>query len=108
MTGGGHLMSKGVERKKRESRKGWLTTTGETAGIAWELVKKGLLVTLGLRLFGIITVKVVNECLFNGITLEPVVVKVAGGENAPAMEMAAQYIQSYIYKMIVRSSSVRW
>lgn len=100
-------MAKNDERRQRPSAGSRWTTVGERSGIAWDLVKKGCFLGLGFFIVGVIVHGVVRECRYDGITLEPVIVKGPGGEAGPTPEMAAQQIATYIDK-IQRTGAREW
>jgi tetratricopeptide (TPR) repeat protein len=85
----------------------WLTAAGERTGIAWGMVTKACLFAIGLFTACVIVWQVVSECRYDGITMEPVIVKGPAGEGAPTVEMATQQIATYIDK-IQRTGAREW
>ncbi|HEY6715565.1 MAG TPA: hypothetical protein VI232_04415 [Reyranella sp.] len=85
----------------------WLTAAGERTGIAWGMVTKACLFAIGLFTACVIAWQVVSECRYDGISMEPVIVKGPAGEGAPTVEMATQQIATYIDK-IQRTGAREW
>jgi tetratricopeptide (TPR) repeat protein len=85
----------------------WLTAAGERTGIAWGMVTKACLFAIGLFTVCVIVWQVVSECRYDGISMEPVIVKGLAGEGAPTVEMATQQIATYIDK-IQRTGAREW
>jgi tetratricopeptide (TPR) repeat protein len=89
------------------AKSNWLTTAGERTGIAWGIVTKACLFAIGLFTVCVIVWQVVSECRYDGISMEPVVVKGPAGEGSPTVEMATQQIATYIDK-IQRTGAREW
>ena len=85
----------------------WLTTVSERTGSAWAIVTKACLFAIGLFTVCVIVWQVVKECRYDGIVMEPVIVKGPAGDGAPTVEMATQQIALYIDK-IQRTGVHEW
>jgi tetratricopeptide (TPR) repeat protein len=85
----------------------WLTTASERTGIAWGIVTKACLFAIGLFTACVIVWQVVRECTYDGIVMEPVIVKGPAADGAPTVEMATQQIALYIDK-IQRTGAHEW
>lgn len=75
--------------------------------LTWDRAKKASLSAIALFVVSVIVVGVWRECSFDGIALESVVVKGAGGDGAPTVEMASQQIATYI-DSIQRTGAKEW
>ena len=85
----------------------WLTTASERTGSAWGIVTKACLFAIGLFTVCVIVWQVVKECRYDGIVMEPVIVKGPTVDGAPTVEMATQQIALYIDK-IQRTGVHEW
>jgi tetratricopeptide (TPR) repeat protein len=100
-------MAKVDERRQRPARSSWLTKVADTAGVTWELIKKGCLFGIGVFIVGLVVYDVVRECRFDGIVLENVVVKGQAADSGLGTEMASQQIATYIDR-IQRTGAREW
>jgi tetratricopeptide (TPR) repeat protein len=74
----------------------WLTTISERVGVWWGLLTKVGVLMLGTIVGAVITWEIVRQCRYDGILLEPAVVKVSADPAAPTAEMATQQIAIYV------------